>query len=72
MIEQSFWDLLTVTGFSVSVLPANTISYNNYKIYYNEIVPLTAILASGLRLVCTWFFALLRKCSLNFLMTKQV
>ena len=54
MIEQSFWDLLTVTGFPVSVLPVNTISYNNYKVYYNKIVPLTAILASGLRLVCTW------------------
>ena len=56
MIEQSFWDLLTVTGFPVSaVLPANTISYNKLRIYYNDIVPLTAILASGLRLVCTWF-----------------
>ena len=57
MIEQSVWDLLTVTGFPVSVLPSNTVRYNNYQLYYNDIcmVPLTAVLASGLRLVCTWF-----------------
>ena len=55
MIEQSFWDLLTVTGFPVSVVPANTIRYNNYQLYYNDMVPLTAVLASGLCLVCTWF-----------------
>ena len=55
MIEQSFWDLLTVTGFPVSVLPTNTIRCNNYQLYYNDMVPLTAVLASGLLLVCTWF-----------------
>ena len=57
MIGQSFWDLLTVTGqaFQSLFYLQNTIRYNNYQLYYNDMVPLTAVLASGLRLVCTWF-----------------